>query len=293
VTATADDRAGGKTLRWVYDSFEGRTSIDAVTARESGVVTAPAGPGTIGDEHEVQGLLTLPEGSLSRLAARYAGPVRSIVANTGDHVQSGDLLAEIESNTSLRSYRLVAPRSGVLVARHATTGDFAAEGEVLFEIASLDPLWVDMHLFGADATHITAGMPVRVTRLADGHTVQTSVDRILPGMATASQSTIARATLTNDDGGWRAGAVVRARITVARKSVALAVPLTALQTFRDWQVVYVRIDDTYEVRPLELGIRDANAVEVIAGINPGDQVVVEQSYLIKADIEKSGASHDH
>ena len=71
------------------------------------------------------------------------------------------------------------------------------------------------------------------------------------------------------------------------------VPLASLQTFRDWDVVFVRVGDTYEIRPVELGQRDAQRVEVRAGLKAGDQVVVEQSYLVKADIEKSGASHDH
>jgi membrane fusion protein, heavy metal efflux system len=57
--------------------------------------------------------------------------------------------------------------------------------------------------------------------------------------------------------------------------------------------VFVRVGDTYEIRPLELGKRDASQVEVLSGLKAGDRVVVEQSYVVKADIEKSGASHDH
>ena len=70
-------------------------------------------------------------------------------------------------------------------------------------------------------------------------------------------------------------------------------PLSALQTFRDWDVVFTRNGNTYEVRPVELGKRDGERAEVLSGIKPGDPIVVEQSYLVKADIEKSGASHDH
>ena len=73
----------------------------------------------------------------------------------------------------------------------------------------------------------------------------------------------------------------------------MVVPLASLQTFRDWDVVFVRVGDTYEIRPVELGKRDAQQVDVLSGLKAGDQVVVEQSYLVKADIEKSGASHDH
>ena len=104
---------------------------------------------------------------------------------------------------------------------------------------------------------------------------------------------VARATIANTDGLWRPGSAVKARITVEQQPAPLVVPLAALQRFRDWDVVFIRIDDTYEIRPVELGKRDARQVEVLTGLSAGDPVVVEQSYLVKADIEKSGASHDH
>ena len=91
------------------------------------------------------------------------------------------------------------------LARHAAVGDLASE-QPLFELADLSVLWVDLHLFGADAEHITPGLPVEVTRLSDGAAVRTTLDRVLPGTATASQSTVARATLANEDGRWRPGA---------------------------------------------------------------------------------------
>ena len=104
---------------------------------------------------------------------------------------------------------------------------------------------------------------------------------------------MARATIANADGLWRPGSAVKARITVDQQPAALVVPLSALQTFRDWDVVFVRVGDTYEVRPVELGKRDGEQVEILSGLKPGDQVVVEQSYLVKADIEKAGAAHEH
>jgi len=283
----------GKALRWTYDSYEGRTRIAAKIAEEAGIRVAPAQAGTIADEHEVQGLLTPIEGRLATVTARFPGPVRRLHAQAGDSVRAGQTLATIESNLSLTTYAISTPISGVVLARNATVGGIAGEGAPLFEVADLSSLWVDLHVFGADANHITAGVLVTVTRLSDGATAQTTLERVLPGTATASQSTVARATLANADGLWRPGSAVKARITVAQQPAALVVPITALQTFRDWDVVFIRVGDTYEVRPVELGKRDARQAEVLSGLEPGDQVVIEQSYLVKSDIEKSGASHDH
>ncbi|MGO4782003.1 efflux transporter periplasmic adaptor subunit, partial [Lysobacter sp. 2RAB21] len=77
---------------------------------------------------------------------------------------------------------------------------------------------------------------------------------------------------------------------VEQQPVALAVPLTALQRMDDFEVVFVREGERYSARPVKLGRRDAKRVEVLSGLKAGEQVVVEQSFLIKADIEKAGAS---
>lgn len=285
-------RIDGQILDWSFPSYEGRTTIPAAVAKDAGIVVAAAGPGVIRDEHDVQGLLTPIEGRHARVVARFPGPVKAVRVGLGDTVRAGQTLATVESNVSLSDYALTAPLAGTVLARNVAVGDLAGE-QPLFEIADLSALWVDLHLFGADAQHITPGLPVEVTRLSDGVSARTTLDRVLPGTATASQSTVARATVDNADGRWRPGAAVRARVTVAEQPVDLMVPLAALQRFRDWDVVFVRFGDDYEIRPLELGRRDGVNVEVLGGLKAGDPVVVAQSYLVKADIEKSGASHDH
>ena len=129
--------------------------------------------------------------------------------------------------------------------------------------------------------------------MSDGESAETQIERILPSTATASQSTVARARIKNSDGMWRPGSAVRARITVAEQRSAITIPLTALQTAGGEDVVFVVVGEKYTQRPVRLGKRDARRVEVLAGLKPGESVVTEQSFLIKADIEKSTAEHDH
>lgn len=270
-----------------------RTTIAAKVAQDAGIRVAPAAAGVIADEHEVQGLLTPVEGRVAKVMARFPGPIRTLRANVGDRVRAGQPLATIESNLSLTTYTVPAPISGVVLARNASIGTVAGEGAALYEIADLSELWVDLHIFGADAQHITAGVPVLVTRMSDGVTAETTLERVLPGTATASQSTVARATIRNLDGLWRPGSAVKARVTVDHQPVNLVVPLGALQTAGEDDVVYVRRGDTYVTRPVRGGRRDAQRVEIVSGLEAGEQVVVEQSFLVKADIEKSTAEHEH
>ncbi|NJN06007.1 MAG: hypothetical protein HC814_06070 [Rhodobacteraceae bacterium] len=66
-----------------------------------------------------------------------------------------------------------------------------------------------------------------------------------------------------------------------------------MQTYRDWTVVFLNEGDIYEVLPVTTGLRDGDLVEITAGLEPGMRYVTANSFLIKADILKSGASHDH
>ncbi len=270
-----------------------QTTIAAAMAEQAGIRVAPVAAGTIADEHDVQGLLTPVDGRIAQVTARFPGPIRSLRANVGDTVRAGQVLASIDSNLSLTTYTVSAPIGGVVLTRQAQVGGVAGEGAALFEIGDLSTLWVDLHIFGNDTQHITAGVPVTVTRMTDGVSQTTTLERVLPGTATASQSTVARATLRNDDGLWRPGAAVKARIVVATTPAAQVVPLSALQTLDSKDVVFVRTGETYTARPVRLGARDASKVAVLDGLKVDEDVVVEQSYVIKADIGKAGAAHEH
>ncbi|WNH48673.1 efflux RND transporter periplasmic adaptor subunit [Stenotrophomonas aracearum] len=289
----AEDTHGVSLRGDEHDDAPESTVIPAAMAEQSGIRVAPVAAGTIADEHDVQGLLTPVDGRVAQVMARFPGPIRSLRANVGDTVQAGQVLASIESNLSLTTYTVSAPISGVVLARQAQVGGVAGEGTPLFEIGDLSTLWVDLHIFGNDTQHITAGVPVTVSRMTDGVTQATTLERVLPGTATASQSTVARATLRNDDGLWRPGAAVKARIVVATRPAAQVVPLSALQTLEGKDVVFVRTGDTYTARSVRLGARDATQVEVLEGLAVGENVVVEQSYVVKADIGKAGAAHEH
>lgn len=281
----------GKTSRWTYASYEGRTTIPAATAREAGVATAIAGPAVIRDVVKLMGKVVLDANRHAEVKARFPGIVRDVRVRQGERVERGQTLVIVESNQSLRSYAVTAPFDGVVLARHTNVGNVAGD-EALFELADLSNVWVELHAFGTDATRLAPQQAVHVVSATTGKSAETVIDTLLP-LASRGQSVVARASLPNPDGRWRPGMTITAAVTVGEKQVPLAVKQSGLQAFRDFTVVFAKVDDTYEVRMLELGARDGEYAEVLGGLKPGTRYVTEQSYLIKADIEKSGATHDH
>jgi cobalt-zinc-cadmium efflux system membrane fusion protein len=282
----------GKKHEWKYASHEGRTTIEAAIAEASGIGTAKAGPAVIRETVSALGSISIDVNRLAKVRARFPGIVREVRAGFGDTVEGGAPLAVVESNDSLRSYTLSAPISGVVTLRNTNVGDVAG-AEALFEITDLSEVWADLHVFGKDLERLAPGQALIITSTVGEHRVEAQLDRILPIAAANSQSAIARVRLTNADGRWRPGLAVSAEIAVAEHQVPLAVKVSGLQPFRDFTVVYAQVGETYEVRMLDLGRRDGDHVEVLGGIKPDTTYVSEQSFLIRADVEKSGASHDH
>ena len=289
VSVTA--RYQGNAYKWEYENYEGRTHIAANMAIEAGIATETAGPGIIHETLTLTGRVQTDPNRLSHVRARFPGVVRSIKRNLGEVVKAGDVLATVQSNESLQTYSLTAPIAGLIVKREIQPGE--ATGDTpLFIIADLSQVWVEFDVFGRDLNQVRSGQDVKIESL-DGQQMQGNLDWVSPLAAHASQSVHARVVLPNPNGQLRPGQFVRGEVTIAEHKVPLAVRLSALQGFRDFTVVFARFGETYEVRMLELGRRNHEWVEVLDGLKTGTEYVTQNSYIIKADIEKSGASHDH
>lgn len=279
----------GKRYRWQWESYEGRTRIAADMAEKSGIKTTAAGAGVIARTLTSYGQLTPAPEQIARLGARFPGVITKVNASLGEYVARGDVLAQVESNESLKTYDLRSPIDGMVIERHISSGEIAGE-QHLFTIADLATLWAELQIFPGQRAAVAVGQKVQLK--AEGLDRQGSISHVLPSLNQAPYS-VARVKLDNADGALSAGLLVAGEIVVETLEVPLAVHNQALQSFRDWTVVFIQVGDEYEIRPLELGRSDGNFTEVLSGLQAGDRYVVENSYLIKADIEKAGASHDH
>ena len=282
----------GRTHEWQYDSFEGRTTLSAPRAQAAGVRVAAAGPRRIREVVPLYGRIVSDPEAVRDVAARFPGIVRSVERSIGETVKAGAVLARVESNDSLQVYSLTAPIAGTLTARRVQPGEHTGSG-ALFTITDLSRVLVELTVFPRDRARLQAGQELLVRAVDDDRQARARLLRIAPAGDQAGQALHAWARLEAAGDTWTPGLYVQAELLAGGVEVPLAVPRSALQTFRDFVVVFVRVGDIYEVRMPELGRSDREYVEVLGGLKPGAEVVVENSYLIKADIEKSGASHDH
>ncbi len=230
------------------------------------------------------------EAEIHRESARY-----KLLALGLSKAQIQSFLSEKDGNLS--RYELRAPMSGVIIEKKIVEGNAITSDEAmnspLMVIADMSSVWVMLSVPMNDIYLVKTGQQAVIT--VDGSEVS-EVGKIVyvdPVIDETTRTAKARVVMNNNNRLWKAGMFVKATITMGKVSVPIAVRLSALQTFRDWNVVFLRDSNTFEIRPVELGKRGQEWVEVLSGLRLNDEYVSENSYLIKADIEKSGATHDH
>lgn len=267
---------------------ENFSQIEADMAQQLGIVTSTVASQELEQSISLYGSLISGSEQISHVRARFEGLIKSVAVTIGDRVKTGDLLAEVESNDSLRVYRIRAPISGRIMQRHANTGEFTQD-QVLFSIANLDTLWAELRVFPSSQSFIREGQTVRI--LDRDNRIDAKIDHVVPSLDTPYQ--LARIKLGNIDQKLAPGLMVEAHIIISQFPTDLAVSRNAIQEIEGRQGVFIKDGETYSFTPLVLGRQDDRFVEVIEGLVEGSEYVSDNSYLLKADLEKSEAEHDH
>lgn len=194
---------------------------------------------------------------------------------------------------SLPRYEIRAPIGGTVVERDLTIGEAVPADRNIFVIADLSSVWVEASIPAKDLPQVRQGQPALVVASDHGLEARGRISFIGALVGEHNRRVIARIVVPNATGAWRPGSFVTVKLELATATVPLAVPVEAIQSFRDWQVVFVRYGDWFEARPLELGRSDGAWVEVLSGLMPGERFAATNSFAVKAEIGKLGATHDH
>jgi len=234
------------------------------------------------------GSLTTGPQQLSHVRARYTGMIKSVKSDIGDIVKRGDLLAMVESNESLKVYNILAPIDGTLIQRHANTGE-VTQDQVLFSIANFDTLWAEFRIYPTQQSQVSADQTVNIN--INEQVIIGKIAHIIPALNKPYQ--LARVQFNNQKYGLSPGLLVEGHIVIGKIPVTLAVVKSAVQSMGEQRGVFVQEGDKYEFAPLQLGRSDDIYVEVLSGMTAKQSYVSKNSYLIKADIEKSEAEHEH
>ncbi|NRA84519.1 MAG: efflux RND transporter periplasmic adaptor subunit [Gammaproteobacteria bacterium] len=281
----------GQNFNWNYQNFEGRTEISSRILALSAIETERANPQTLAFSDTLFGIVAPIKDRLFSVNAPYAGIIEQLHVKIGDQVKQGQLIATVRNGQTLKSYQVESPASGQVTEQILNRGDHSANS-ALIRVADLSSVWIDLSAFPKNIEKLRLGLPVSIGDNHSDEYVTSTISYISPTM-TGGHIARARAVITNEQGHWRPGMHVKANVETRTKAVPLAVKVSALQTFRDMPVVFAKYGNTFEVRMVELGESDGEYIEVLSGLEPGVEYVTVNSFLLKADVLKDAAKHDH
>ncbi|CAN7657669.1 efflux RND transporter periplasmic adaptor subunit [Bosea sp. LjRoot9] len=197
-----------------------------------------------------------------------------------------EVIAEIERSRKVTtSIVWAAPRDGVVIERNVVDGMKAAPGDVLFRLADVSTVWALVDVTERDLPMIAVGQTVTVhARGFIGRSFTGQVAVIYPQVNRQTRTTRVRVELANPEGILRPDMYVDAEIATGSQAPAITVPMSAVIDSGTRQVVIIdKGEGRFEPRPVKLGQRNADFVEVRDGVAEGDQVVIAANFLIDAE----------
>jgi membrane fusion protein (multidrug efflux system) len=190
---------------------------------------------------------------------------------------------------ALRDSTVRAPFSGLVARRFVSAGEFVSPGKPLFELVALDPIEVEFFLPEKDASRVALGVPVgvKVAPFPDERFAAT-VTVVSPTIDSVTRTLRVKASLPNKDGRLRPGLFARAELGVSQRENVVMVPEEAVLQRSDGAVVFrlpPNSQDRVERRVVTTGVIRGGLVEIVSGIDAGDQVVVRgQTDLIDGSV---------
>ncbi len=263
-----------------------RIEVTEEALKKSGIQIEVAGPAVLKKTLKLNGKITPNEERMVHVSPRFPGIVKSIAKRLGDVVKTGEALAVIESNESLQPYEVKSEIDGTIIKREIALGEFVDTSKSIFIVADLSNVWVDFSVYRHESESLQIGQKVLIQPSESADKIESTISYISPFGLENTQTTLARAVVSNENGELRPGLFLNGDVTVGENPVPVAVKASAVQTIEDKPVVFVQVGKGFELREVAIGERDDEHVEMKSGIAAGEKYATENSFLLKSELAR-------
>lgn len=244
-----------------------------------GIKVTEVKPGPIADLLALNGQVQLLPNAQADVSIRISGAVTDIVANLGDKVTKGQVLATVQSRligNPPPSVAVKSPIAGIVDARNVNLGQAVEPNTVLFHISNREQLLVVAQVYEEDLGKIKLGQDVNVHVLSyPKRTFPGKITLVEPNLDPLTRTINVQISLNNKEGLLKPGMFVRANVVLRFTKEALTVPNDALLEAENETFVFVKSGTFYERTKVSAGASDDNYIEIKEGLVPGDEVVTQ------------------
>jgi Cu(I)/Ag(I) efflux system membrane fusion protein len=198
-------------------------------------------------------------------------------------------MVRLEETHTIQPHLLIqAPFSGTIVESNVTQGNYVDQQTNLYKLADLSTVWVMADVYEKDIADLKAGQVAQITTPIYPDEIFTGrVESISDVLDEKTRTFEARVVLSNPQRKLKPEMFVNVSI-ITKNDSSLAIPKSAVLMDGEKNIVFISTDDqTYFRRELQLGNERDGLVQIISGLNPDENVVIEGNFLLKSELLKS------
>jgi Cu(I)/Ag(I) efflux system membrane fusion protein len=187
--------------------------------------------------------------------------------------------------------QVLAPRDGIVINLKAREGMFIKPATEVMGLVDLSSVWLQAEVFESQADWVAEGQPAEARlNYMPGEVFSGRVDYVYPILNPVTRTLQVRLRFQNSDGRLKPNMYARVTIYGKTRPSVLSIPLEALiRGPQSDRVVVALGDGKYQVREVMRGIESGNWVEIIAGLEKGDEVVTSAQFLIDSEASLRGS----
>lgn len=230
-----------------------------------------------------------------QVRSEFPGTIKEILVAVGDAVTAGQVLVRYESEGADAGIKeLKAAKQGVVVGLYGEVEGHVDPAVPLATLADTSKLRAGLDIYEKDLGRVRKGQLVDIVVSAYPKEVfQGRITYISPRVDENSRTVKVRVDVENPKSLLKFGMFITGRVRVAERRV-LAIPEGAIQEVEGKTSVFVKNDDGgFSPHPVQLGERSQGWVELLSGVESGESIVSHGSFILKAELAKGEASHEH
>ncbi|ESH88040.1 hemolysin D [Cupriavidus sp. HPC(L)] len=197
------------------------------------------------------------------------------------------------SSARLNQFELRAPFDGVIVEKHLALGEAVADNANIFTISDLSTVWAEFVVSARDLDHVRVGETTLIRSAASDGKAEGKVSYVGSLLGEQTRTAKARITLKNPNLAWRPGLFVTVEVLTDKATVPVAVQADAVQDVDGYRVVFVAGPKGFVAQRVVPGRSDGQLVEIREGLRPGTRYAARNSFVLKSDLGKDAAGHQH
>lgn len=191
---------------------------------------------------------------------------------------------------------IIAPQDGIIVEMDVVAGEVVHPEKALITLANLSRMWLTLHVKQEDSERLSLDQKVKFRADGGKREVEGRLSFISPSVDEQTRTIKVRVVLSNKDRVLKANSFGTGWIVLREEPKAITVPIDALQSDGDCQIIFVRDKNflkkdspkVFHARQVRTGAKTDTHVELLAGVLPGEVVATKGSASFRAELLKSG-----